>query len=218
MILLLLSGRNYSAAIEGTAYKQVTCEKCGCEYVYQIARRTTGTASSAASLTLKRAQEKAHLRAQKNLRRELEKGVEVVPCPCCSRIQDHMFRMARATFRIWLRWAGTAAMVASPVVFAVSSILWLKRVSLAHLAMASACVLSLGLATFIYRAICAWLWDPNSSAQSVARFAAKATNRGVWTLSDFNAIMPWQTPQNDRPVLLPSDKKRLHGAPFQVQM
>jgi hypothetical protein len=72
----------------GEIRKEVECEACGCEYVYQLCRAAQGRATGGDYFTA------AH-RARENLSHALETGCDPVPCPVCGWYQRQMVRRAR---------------------------------------------------------------------------------------------------------------------------
>jgi hypothetical protein len=71
----------YSATVEGSVVKDVTCERCGYSYSYTMSRLVNGIEKVLFSSS--RGNEKALKKAQANLARALEAEHDDVPCPMC---------------------------------------------------------------------------------------------------------------------------------------
>jgi hypothetical protein len=98
-------GRNYSAALTGSVVRHARCEKCSCEYGYEMVRRATGSGHSPYCLNNSGAQDRANAQASRALRRALEKGADPVACPECGWYQADMVRdMRRRRGRRAARW------------------------------------------------------------------------------------------------------------------
>jgi hypothetical protein len=72
---------HYTATVEGSVVKDVTCERCGHPYSYTMSRIVSGTEKVLFSSS--RGDEKALKKAQANLARALEVEHDDVPCPMC---------------------------------------------------------------------------------------------------------------------------------------
>src|SRR5436190_18215487 len=83
------------ATKSGSAIKQVTCEACGCQYYYELARASIGSAESLFGLQDETAELHAKKGAQELLGKALKQDSEVVPCPQCGLIQQRMVANAR---------------------------------------------------------------------------------------------------------------------------
>jgi len=75
--------------------RTVTCEKCCCEYQYELAREVPGHAISPYGLFDASAVRRAERCAQRRLEKIMPTAVDSVPCPQCGWIQAHMVREAR---------------------------------------------------------------------------------------------------------------------------
>jgi predicted RNA-binding Zn-ribbon protein involved in translation (DUF1610 family) len=95
-------GMNYTATMMGSTVKEVLCEQCGAEYLYQMQRSSEGAGTSLLFVDNDGAQERARERAAASLRSKLEKGCDVVPCPSCGHVQQHMFKKARKAYGYWM--------------------------------------------------------------------------------------------------------------------
>jgi hypothetical protein len=117
--MLLYFGKQYSESRTGHRLARVECDRCGCEYFYQLSRIGTGTGTAPYFIGTGRAQRAAARRASRDLQRRLERETELVPCPKCSWISDQLADAYRRTrykflgkvaFYIWL--TTTVAVVA----------------------------------------------------------------------------------------------------------
>jgi hypothetical protein len=71
----------YTATVEGSVNKDVTCEKCGQTYSYAMSRIVSG--SEKVLFSSSRGPEKALKKARANLAKALETEHDDVPCPAC---------------------------------------------------------------------------------------------------------------------------------------
>src|SRR5947209_8764612 len=92
----------HTATAAGTIVKEVRCEHCGSEYVYQMARQAAGSGTSLLFLDEKRAKYRAAKRAQARLQQLLERDCDPVPCPDCGKYQAHMYRAVRRSYQLWM--------------------------------------------------------------------------------------------------------------------
>jgi hypothetical protein len=86
--------------------KLVHCEHCQKEYVYKLERSATGSGTSMLFLNNRGASARAAAQAQDKLRRSLEEGADLVPCPACGYYQAHMLPLARRGHRRWMLLTG----------------------------------------------------------------------------------------------------------------
>ncbi len=80
-MLIFIPATLYSATVEGSVIKDVTCEKCGQTYSYPMSRIVNG--SEKVLFSSSRGSEKALKKAQANLAEVLETEHDNVPCPAC---------------------------------------------------------------------------------------------------------------------------------------
>src|SRR5690349_12190647 len=85
----------YKTTLQGRVPKLVSCEACSFEYVYLLEQTISAESSSFLFLDNAGAEERSQRDAAELLQRELDHGCEVVPCPGCGQIQQHMFGLAR---------------------------------------------------------------------------------------------------------------------------
>jgi hypothetical protein len=88
--MLLYYGRRYDAASVGARVVGVVCEKCGCEYFYELARVGAGAASAPYAIGSAGAERSAKQQARKDLDRRLTEEAELVPCPKCRWINEEL--------------------------------------------------------------------------------------------------------------------------------
>ena len=107
-----------SVTVSGSVIKQVKCEKCQCDYAYEMFGQNTCTADSmlryggamggligvgiaaAVSAAVGGGSEfKLRVQAQANLDRSLARRFEIVPCPACGWYQARMVKESRARYR-----------------------------------------------------------------------------------------------------------------------
>src|SRR5258706_6987794 len=116
-------GKSYRAAATGSIIKKCTCEKCACEYQYQMVRRGEGASSAPYYINQRGAELRAQQRAQRTLAKRLEKGIDPVPCPDCGWIQAAMVREMRQRKHRWLLAPGWIALGLGVLVLAIYSII-----------------------------------------------------------------------------------------------
>jgi hypothetical protein len=101
MVIPIPYGMKYTSTVGGTVVKLVHCESCQGEYVYQMARKASGSGSSFLFNDNEDAAARAAAYAEQALLQKLNAGVDVVPCPACGWVQRHMVPKAR---RLHCRW------------------------------------------------------------------------------------------------------------------
>jgi hypothetical protein len=102
MVIPIPYGMSYSSTMSGAVLKLVRCEHCRAEYVYKMERVATGEGSSFLFLDNEGAASRASSEAQEVLRRKLEQGVDLVPCPACGWYQKNMLPKARRKYGNWM--------------------------------------------------------------------------------------------------------------------
>ena len=100
-----------SVTSKGAVLKFVKCEACGDEYVYKLERTATGVATGLRFVDEEGKRARASAHAQTVLNSKLERGVDVVPCPACGRIQQHMIPHCRRRRLRWMLHLGLALML-----------------------------------------------------------------------------------------------------------
>lgn len=121
-MFLLYTHRLYTAAMTARTIKNVHCEKCECDYAYELIRRGSGQGSSAYGLNNKGAQTRAEKAARSDLHRKLVQGVDPVACPDCGWVQAAMIADLRRRAH---RWVLTVCNVGAVVSLACALIAWL---------------------------------------------------------------------------------------------
>jgi hypothetical protein len=100
-------GKVYTTEVSSKAIKQVTCDKCGCQYAYVMLRRATGRGHSPYMLNNQGAADKATQRAQARLEAQMQ-SCDPVECPDCGWFSLEMVNAAKAKDWPWTPWgAGT---------------------------------------------------------------------------------------------------------------
>ncbi len=95
-------GMGYTSTTSGAVFKFVGCEQCRVEYVYQLQRTAEGQGTSLLFLDNEGAEDRASSRAKESLRRKLERGVDLAPCPACGWYQQRMVLKARKEHYRWM--------------------------------------------------------------------------------------------------------------------
>src|SRR5213079_1790864 len=96
--MFLYYGKTFEAARAGECVVGVVCDKCGCQYYYELARIGTGASTASYGIGASRASQKSHDQSEIDLRRRLGMEAELVPCPRCNWINDELvqgYRLGR---------------------------------------------------------------------------------------------------------------------------
>jgi hypothetical protein len=100
--------RHFEAGAIGSRLVAVQCDKCGCEYSFELARVGSGSAQAPYGIGTKRAARTAEERAQRDLGKRLEHDAELVPCPKCAWINEELVsRYRRGRYRGWTKFAAS---------------------------------------------------------------------------------------------------------------
>jgi hypothetical protein len=118
--------RDYKTTISGTVVRRVTCEKCACAYAYELVRAASGAGTSMYLLDNSGAEYRARTRANKKLRRALERGVEPVQCPDCGWFQADMVREAQRRKARGLMPAAAICLTLAGAIALLMGALWLS--------------------------------------------------------------------------------------------
>lgn len=78
---MLIQGTKYDAARVAPVIRQVHCEKCGCNYAYEMIRRGTGATSTTMGLFAARRQAAAVEKAAESLQQQLAEDHDPVAVP-----------------------------------------------------------------------------------------------------------------------------------------
>ncbi len=103
MFVHVVHAETHAAAAVRRAVRNVRCEKCGCDYRYEIVRRGVGKATTVNGIGVAKAKARAAVRAQKAVTRLLQSAVDPVPCPRCDWLQPGMFTEIRRRRVEWSR-------------------------------------------------------------------------------------------------------------------
>ncbi len=116
----ILFGQSFTAKARGMVVREVRCERCQGDYIYQLHRTAPGSAYSFLYLDDAGAKLRAEQRAQKKLHAMLAADQDAVPCPVCGCLQPAMVRIAKRRWRTTLvtllafgsLWGGLACLIA----------------------------------------------------------------------------------------------------------
>ncbi len=112
--------RKYYSSSIGSRLVEVTCDRCGCEYLYELARVGAGSASAPFAIGGAGAASSASEASRRELLRRLAEEAELVPCPGCLWINDDLIAGHRlGRFRGWGRaaaWLGIVGTAGSLIV------------------------------------------------------------------------------------------------------
>lgn len=100
--MVIRLGSEISKTITGAALKEVRCEQCEYRYQYQIERKGTGESFAWLFIRTNVELSEAETRAARDLRRQLRKGHDLVPCPMCGFVQQEMVEQSRENAYEWL--------------------------------------------------------------------------------------------------------------------
>ncbi len=126
--MLLYHGKRIDSATVGTCLVAVQCEKCGCQYYYQLARIGTGAATAHYGIGTAAATQSSQQKSQRDLKDRLSREAELVPCPKCNWINEDLvngYRLGRC------RHAGTSALAIGAIGTA-SSLIAAWFISIGH--------------------------------------------------------------------------------------
>jgi hypothetical protein len=93
-MIILIPTTQYTATVEGSIIKDVTCENCGETYSYSMSRIVCGLEKGFFSSS--RGPEKAMKKARANLAKALEIEHDNVPCPECKWHQSSHIAFVRS--------------------------------------------------------------------------------------------------------------------------
>ncbi|HUO09160.1 MAG TPA: hypothetical protein VM008_12710 [Phycisphaerae bacterium] len=96
-LLIHVVVQSVSAKASACRVRRVTCEHCGCGYIYQLRRTATGTAQSYMFMGRGGKKQAAEIAARGKLEKILAEAIDVVPCPECGNLQTNMLRCVRRT-------------------------------------------------------------------------------------------------------------------------
>lgn len=84
--------KKVESACAGTRVASVTCDKCNCQYFYELARIGAGSGVAPYGIGTESATGSAQERAQKELQQRMAVEAELVPCPECHWTNDHLIQ------------------------------------------------------------------------------------------------------------------------------
>ena len=113
--------KHFSSTAAGGRDVDLACERCGRAYRYRLSREGSGGASAPYYLFAGSGQDRADRRAARNLRRRLDRGAELVPCPRCRWVNQALVDAHRADVQRGL--IGAAA-VLSVVLLMAAGLVW----------------------------------------------------------------------------------------------
>lgn len=160
----------FKATVHGSVPKLVECEQCQFEYVYVVTR--TAEAEQTSSLFFDTGgREEAEQRAAAYLQEGLDQACEVVPCPKCGWVQEHMVERARELHHLWLEYLArglvlTGAFSASAAVLAIVIDLLANDLQITWVSIVPGLVTAVGLGCgiplWVYRRRLARRYHPNN--------------------------------------------------------
>jgi hypothetical protein len=171
--------KKYTVTLSGTTLKEVHCESCHAEYVYQIKRTAGGTGTSLLFLDNQGARERADQDAKNNLRAILEREIDVVPCPICGWYQATMVLKVQRGHGVFMRDLGIVLLVIASAAFYFSflegapgnrALPWWHTTS----AMVAAACAGIGAGLVIIKVILSRRYDPNSADRDTRIALGKA--------------------------------------------
>jgi hypothetical protein len=160
----------YTTTLRGRTPKLVRCEQCSFEYVYLLEMTVAGEGTSLFFVDNEGARQRSAAQAESALQQNLDQGCEVVPCPGCGLVQQHMLPRAKALHLRWMRTAGLIALAAGGILALPAGIYTLIDVNgrglttLTTAALAAVgLALSAGLGLLIQRARLCRRYNPNDA-------------------------------------------------------
>jgi len=96
----------YSTTLTHKIVKTVACEKCGCQFAYEMVRRSVGSGTAAYSIGQQDAQARAGNRAVAAMESMLQHHEDPVACPACGWFQASMIFKNQRRFWYWTPWGG----------------------------------------------------------------------------------------------------------------
>ena len=114
--MILYFARHFKSGVVGARLIHVDCEKCGCQYFFELARVGSGSAQAPYGIGSKRTARAAEERAQRALAERLDQDAELVPCPRCDWINEELVsRYRRGRYQGWAKFAACIAVVGTIV-------------------------------------------------------------------------------------------------------
>jgi hypothetical protein len=162
--------KTYRTTLRGTIPKLVQCEQCAFEYVYMLEATAVGEGTSLFFLNSEGARQRSTAQAEALLQQNLNQGCEVVPCPACGTVQQHMLCRARQLHCRWMRMGAFLAFALAGFLMLAAGVYTLIDATTTGLTgetkafwVAIGAVLGAGLGLLILRGRLARNYDPNAA-------------------------------------------------------
>lgn len=94
--------RQFATSMSGSINKQVHCENCGADYVFELSRHVSGSAGIGPRTDSEEAREASGFAATRNLHKTLHRAIEPVACPKCGWLQADMVAHVKKHHKRWL--------------------------------------------------------------------------------------------------------------------
>lgn len=108
MIVPVYWGTHYTSTATQRLRKNVTCEKCGCPFAYELVRQAAGTGRSVYNLDNQGAHQRAQHQATSTIHAMLANDEDPVPCPRCGWFQKSMVQKNSRVQWDWTPWGAGA--------------------------------------------------------------------------------------------------------------
>jgi hypothetical protein len=117
---MIVKTYNIKVTAHGTVLRGVTCEHCGCQYVYKLTRQISGyhNCPDANPQTIHDLQKPV----MRRVKRAAKEGIDPVPCPDCAYLQRSMIRTIRLERLAILLLVAVGAMLITLVLTVLSNI------------------------------------------------------------------------------------------------
>jgi len=158
------------AAVQGCAWRMVSCTVCGQQFAYLLRLEATGVDHDLLFLDAEGSAQRAQEQAQQNLSEKCRNAVRPVPCPNCGYYQDDMVRLLRE------EGMSNGPVIAGLAVAALSLIPLAFRVP--HLWILTVVGVLVGLALLAYADVAASRFDPNAGDPESRK--ALGRRRTIW--------------------------------------
>jgi hypothetical protein len=114
--MLIYHGKRFTFTRAGSSLVDVECDRCGCQYCYELARVGSGSSTSHYWIGQSSAKTASAEHADQDLRNRLVREAELVPCPKCRWISEDLVRGYRlGRMRHFGNWAIAIAIVGTSV-------------------------------------------------------------------------------------------------------
>ncbi len=88
--MFLYFGKRFDSTQVGRRVVKVECNRCGCEYFYELTRIGIGAASAPYGIGTGSASRRAQKLSETDLQKRLTREADLVPCPRCNWINDEL--------------------------------------------------------------------------------------------------------------------------------